>query len=309
LRWVITAIVVLIIVVGLSALSGYGAGVSQRLHQATEQSAQQAAIQFQLGVEDLEAGRCELARTRFEYIIQKLDPSYPGVTEKLAEALLCTSSTATATQAAEPTASATPDLRDVEDIFQHAEQLLAAGEWTQLLETLDTIRGKNPDYMTVEVDGMYYLGLRNRGFERISVQGELEAGIYDLNRAEQFGPLDVEADSYRQWAIWYLTGLSFWEVDWAQALYYFSQLAVAAPNIFDSSMISSSVRFATAEIGYGEEMVQYGLVLHELRQVCEADAAFKTAQVYITIDPTVWPTAFYAENDCFNAQTRTARAP
>ena len=67
------------------AWGGYRAGIAE--NQSIQSTAAVAAIQEQyvLGVSDLQAGRYDLARQRFEYVLE-LDPDFPGVTEKLAEA-------------------------------------------------------------------------------------------------------------------------------------------------------------------------------------------------------------------------------
>jgi tetratricopeptide (TPR) repeat protein len=39
--------------------------------------------QFELGVADMDAGRYEMARKRFEYVIE-INPNFPGIEEKLA---------------------------------------------------------------------------------------------------------------------------------------------------------------------------------------------------------------------------------
>src|SRR3972149_3444872 len=71
----------------LAALVGDSTGQSQRRSQLEGSLARAADEQFQLGLEDLQARRYELARQRFEYVIQT-DPSYPNAAQRLAEALV-----------------------------------------------------------------------------------------------------------------------------------------------------------------------------------------------------------------------------
>jgi hypothetical protein len=64
--------------------------------------------------------------------------------------------------------------------------------------------------------------------------------MYDMSLAEQFGPLDKEADTYRTWARLYITGASFWEIDWEQVINYFSQVYAAVPMLRDGSGVTAS---------------------------------------------------------------------
>jgi hypothetical protein len=110
----------------------------------------------------------------------------------------------------------------------------------------------------VRVDGLIYLALRYRGVEKILQQGNLQGGSYDLALAERFGPIDAEANSAREWARIYNFGLSFWEVHPEQAVYYFSQLAAAAPGLRDASGITAIERLKLALVQYGDYLARAG---------------------------------------------------
>jgi hypothetical protein len=82
LRWLaLLGVLVLLAIGAASAYGGYQSALSQRVAAGATQSAAQVQEQFALGMQDMEARRFDLARQRFEYVIQ-MDPSYPGVTEK-----------------------------------------------------------------------------------------------------------------------------------------------------------------------------------------------------------------------------------
>ena len=150
----------------------------------------------------------------------------------------------------------TPDLRGAEEIFNTAQQLLNAGDWTGAITNLDSLRKSNPDYRTAEVDGMYFMALRQRGVSKI-ISGcqevNLEGGIYDLTLAEHFvgdGNLDAYSQSLRTYARFYIIGASFWDQDWVQSQNFFGQVMDAYPNMSDSSCLSARRRWieATAHI-------------------------------------------------------------
>ena len=100
---------------------------------------------------------------------------------------------------------------------------------------MDSLRKKDPAYKAIALDGMYYVSLRNRGILKIGGDGNLEGGMYDLARAEVFGPLDREADAWRSWARLYVSGARFWDINWPQVIFW--RANTKAPN--PQSIVSS----------------------------------------------------------------------
>jgi tetratricopeptide (TPR) repeat protein len=264
----------LVLILAVSALLGYRNGINRRTNSEADQMAIAAATQFELALQDMQAGRYEVARQRFEYVIG-LDPSYPGITEKLAEVIMIANATATPTPSPVPTAipfTPTPDTRADEELFLQAEALVAAEEWTAAIETLKNLRKNNPNFRSIDVDGMLYLSLRQRGVKKIGL-GELEPGIYDLTLAEGFGVLDTEADSWRTWARYYITGASYWDVNWPQAIELFGQTAAQTPNLHDGSGWTAAKRYVDAIISYAQQLESEG-------KYCEVDDVYDLAFQY-----------------------------
>jgi tetratricopeptide (TPR) repeat protein len=211
--------------------------------------------QYELGLQEMAAGQYFRARQRFEYVIEQ-DPNFPGVTDNLATVLLQLNTTATPTVQPTPTLTPTPDLRGVEELYSQSQQSLTNSDWTTAIDTLLNLRKADPNFHTVEVDGMLYLALRNRGIDKIGKQADLEGGLYDLALAAQFGPLDSEAQGYKSWASLYLTGASFWDLNWEEAVRYFEQVAPALPGLRDGSGMTASERYRQALIGYGHQLAR-----------------------------------------------------
>ena len=296
IRWAITAILSVLVIAVLSGLGGYWDGVRQRRQVGELAFAVEAVKQFELAQEDIRSGRFENARQRLEYVIE-LNPQYPMAGEKLAEVLLALNATATPTLVPSPTPPPTPDLRDIQELYDQAQNFLVNADWDALLQTLDSLRQKNPEFNAVKVDGMYYVAYRSRGADKILVNGDLEGGIYDLNLAEKYGRIDAEADSYRQWASWYNTGLSFWQIDWEQALFYFNQVAIAAPSLWDGAFLASD-RVATAQVGYAGELIEDARFLLEVKGWCDAKELFDQAEQYIIFDEDQRADAAFALDKC-----------
>jgi len=283
LRWPVLLLFVALLVGGFG---GYFVGTGQR--QATQRAAvaDRAREQFDLGVEDLQARRFELARQRFEYVI-RLDPSYPGAPERLAEALVALrAGTATPMALATPT----PNLAPVEELFSQALAALERQDWTTAIDTLIGLRAKDGAFRAVEVDGMFYNAFRNRGVQRVSEQGLLEEGIYDMSRAELFAPLDRDAGNWRAWAELYLQADSYMGLNWALAAQYFAEVFAVAPYLRNDAY----VKYATASQEYGEQLIAAG-------DPCGAEAQFEQS-LAAWLNETLVPTATEAWVLCEESQ-------
>lgn len=247
-----------LILIGLiSAFGGYQSGISLRKKAESTQVASQLMEQFVLAQQEMNEKQYERARQRYEYIIRH-NPAFPGAADRLAETLLYLNTTATPTIVPTPTLTPTPDTRNVEQKFSQAQQYLANSDWTNCIDTLLMLRKEDASYRPVEIDGMLYLALRNRGRDKIAKLADLEGGIYDLTQASKFGPLDAEAQGSLTWASLYITGVSFWDLDWEQAVYYFGQVAPAMPGLRDGSGMTASERYRQALIGYGDSLATKG---------------------------------------------------
>lgn len=292
-RWIPLLAFVLLIVLGV--LAGVGSGVSQRRQAEATVVARQMDEQFRLGLEAMNNGQYEVAFQHFQFVAFH-DQAYPGLQEALAQLALWMSMSPTPSPTLTPTITPTPDLRGAEAIFNQAKQYLAARDWTSALNALDALRKTDPTYRTVEVDGMYYIALRNRGWAKIFPPScrdtNLEGGIYDLTLAERFGPLDGEANGARTFARYYLAGAAFWEVDWVKAQYYFAQTMLGYPGLMDSSCKTAQERWRYATIEYAKQLLEGG-------HYCDAHAQFEAAfTVYSNENLPYVATATAAYNIC-----------
>ncbi len=287
--WGLGGIVLLILIALTSVYGGYQAAIEQRTAFQATRNATEAQAQFSLALVDIATKNYEQARQRLEYII-KIAPDFPGVADKLAEVMVAMGTTATPTPMPTLAPTPTPDLRDRDQLYLRARELMAGADWDTAIDTLLTLRKKDPAYMAVEVDGLLFVCLRNRGVDKISRHSDLEGGTYDLALAQAFGPLDVEAKNWRDWAELYIRGASFWGVDWEKAVLYFSEIATIAPNLMDGSQITASERYYQALMKYGDWLAQQG-------RWCDAQAQYETAQG-IRNNDNLQPTAEYAAQQC-----------
>lgn len=278
-----------LLLVGLGAFGGYTSGLGVRVQAENEILSQQLTEQYTLAIVDIESGRFEVARQRLEYIISR-NPNFAGAQQRLTEVLVM-SSMPTPTTA--PTLTATPDFSGAENAFARAQQLIQAQDWPGALTALDTIRKLDPTYKTAQVDGMYYFALRNHGYELITKQGNLEGGIYYLSLAERFGPLDQTAVGLRDGARAYITGASYWELDWPQAVSYFEQVIAGWPSMWDGEM--------TASQRYYIAMTSYGNQLFIQQDYCESYEIYLQAAAISPLDGASANTSAEAQALCYPA--------
>lgn len=252
-----------------SAFLGAGSGRRGAIRTATTEARVYLDEQYQLALQDMQNGNLQLARQRFEYIYSH-DQSYAAAAERWVELSLILNATMTVTPAAAASATPTIDPRPNEELFNQAAGQIASRQWDQALQLLSSLRQNDATYRVVDVDGLIYLALRNRGLEKILNRGELESGIYDFSLAENFGPLDTQASVARGWARLYLQGNSFWIAYPDIAAGYYGQVAAVAPNLRDESGMTAFFR-------YWSSLVQMADNLAASEDWCAASAQYQQA--------------------------------
>ncbi len=295
----IIGILTLLLIGVFSAYAGYAAGIDQRKEAETALTTVKSSEQFDLAVKDINDGQYQRARQRLEYIAQ-LDPNFPGLTEQLAIVLARINATATPTPEPTPTIVPTVDARGAQDLYSQAQQLMANGDWSNAIDTILKLRKNDPGANPVQLDGMLFMALRNRALDKIAKQADLEGGLYDLSQAENFGPLDADAQGYITWVSLYITGASFWDLDWAKVVEYFSQVGPALPGLTDRSGWTARERYRLGLKGYGETLASSG-------DACAAAEQFQLS-LSVGADPEVEQLLTDALNTCQGAVTEEAPA-
>ncbi len=293
LLWLGFAVLSFVCLGSIGALGGYRSAQAEATRQQLTQSVLSLKEQFDLGMTDFQAGRLDLARQRFEYVLQH-DPSYPGAADQLAQVMAISFVTTTPTPLP-PTVTPTPthDFRPVEQLFSQAQSLFANSEWNATIDTLLALRQADIKYKVVQVDGMLYLALRSRGLQKITEQSNLEGGVYDLSLAERFAPLDKDAANYRNLARLYMIGSSFFGASPEQAVYYFSLVAAAAPYLRDASGWTARER-------YRESLIQLADLQAAREDWCTAQENYDLA-LSVRIDAATQDKAAHAQEKCVAA--------
>lgn len=311
--WIITGVILVFVIFAMATVSGAARGINDRVSLAETQAAPKIQSQLNSARLDIEEGRYDVALGRLDWILNEMssfmnEDDLAEVAELYSHTLLLMSSTKTPTPIptstptpTEPAHTPTPDLRDEEELFNTARQLLVDGAWDEVIQTLEVLRENDITYRAVQVDGMLYIALRNRGLQKILVDGSLEPGIYDLSLSERFAPLDSTAQGIRIWARLYLTGASYWDVDWSQVVYYFEQIYPHLPNLRDGTFMTARERFRIGSIEYATQLTELG-------DYCNAQVYFEKA-LSIGDDPAIQETADQVAEECFKLLNPPTEVP
>lgn len=260
-KWVWLGVLLFVLFIAAGVLLGYRNGVQRRLANEKALLMEQISLQLEWTYKDMDAGRYENAKARLDYIIEKY-PEFPGIADLMAQVIgKLNEPVPTPTQVVittvEPGVTATPDVRGAEEKFAQLTQHINNQEWDLAVQTVQSLKESNFDYRTIEVDGLYFIALRNRGIQRIWA-GELEQGMYDLSVAAELGALDSQAAGAESWATTYLTGASFWDVNWPGAVEIFGQLYAQMPYFSDSTGMTTAERYRIALYRLGDQFAAQG---------------------------------------------------
>jgi hypothetical protein len=302
--WIITSVGLVLIILVLASVTGAARGINDRVSLAETQAAPRIQSQLDGARLDIEEGRYEVALSRLNWILDEMadflsEEELAEVGEIYSQTLMMIAQISTPTPRPTPTEiepvnTPTPDLRGAEDLFDQASQFMEDRAWNDVILTLAALRQKDITFRTVQVDGLLYIALRNRGLEKILAEGSLEPGIYDLSLAERFAPLDSRAEGIRTWTRLYLTGASYWEIDWAQVVFYFEQVYPHVPNLRDSTFMTATDRYRLGAIEYANELAAFG-------EYCLAQEYYERALAIIS-NPEIQPTAQWVAEACASGE-------
>ena len=249
--WVLGAILFVVLALAFGVWSGYSRGVGRRVTAQKDNQLTIAAQQLTLAYEDLDKNQLDTAKQRIEYIL-KIYPDFPGAQEMLVDIQMRMGlpTHAAPTLALPPLETptgptSTPDLRGVDELFNATKALVSEQKWAEALVNILSLRERYYDYKTAQVDGFYYVSLRNDGINKI-YSGKLEQGIWELNEAAQIGALDNQAAGAITLANMYVTGASYWDNNWPEAIRIFDELRQTYPNLTDATGMSTTERYRVA---------------------------------------------------------------
>ncbi len=285
------ALLFILLTILISSFSGFYTGNYEKEKTIRATVKAQLIDEYFLALDEIENGFYERAINRLSYIYDQ-DETFTMAFDKLVEVKTIMNATSTSTQIPPtPTATPTRDTQDQSELFNRAVTQIDDGEWSLAIDNLAYLRLIDPDYRSADVDGLMYVSLLARGSYRILYLGQLETGLYDFTLAEQFGPLDQHSLSYREWARYYLLGNGFWIAAPDLAAYYYGQVVNMAPNLRDSTGMTSFTRYWLSLVQHADNMATQS-------DWCEAKNYYNTALLAMN-DDNIQPTFVYVDEQCF----------
>jgi tetratricopeptide (TPR) repeat protein len=208
--WVVIGALLLSILAG--SVAGYFVGKDRfaRNHEASVFAFD--LEQFQLAGSDIAAGNYSVALQRLDAIL-KNEPDFPGAADLREKALVGMDATPTPLPTETPVPSPTLDAPRAEQLLAQAKQQFVDKLYPEMIKTLLTMKVEIPDYQPERIDGLIWVALRFNGVHLIKETNRLTEGMYYLDLASNYAPLDKEAANLMSFAQNFLATY--------QAAYYF----------------------------------------------------------------------------------------
>jgi len=179
----------------------------------------------------------------------------------LARDLLTTARVAqTPTNLPQPTLTPRPTAEDKEALFKLLQNASASEDLDSVVAYSDQIKQIYPNFQLDAVNELRYDALVTRGLDRLRSSAEnVEAGIFDLDLAEQIKPLSNAAQGARNTAVAYQTAISYFGADWATAVDLLSELPGSyrdvSARLYEANLelgdaLAASSSYCQAEIRY-----------------------------------------------------------
>ena len=231
------------------------AGYYQGLRDREERTLETAKLHLTRGQQNLTAKKYELAVAEFEYVLQ-IAPDYPRAAELLAETRR--------RMVVVPTPTLKVVTLAVDDLFKQGQAAFQTKDWGKATELLVQVRALDPAFEKASVEDMLFTACYNNGMQLLT-SGQLEEGIFYLDKAAELRALDPNATLQRQLASMYITASGYWGVNWQKAIDRFTELYAVAPSYRDTGR-----RLIEAYLNYGEQYVKQ-------QDYCPAEQTYASA--------------------------------
>jgi tetratricopeptide (TPR) repeat protein len=280
LKWVWIFLGSLLLVVLVGSAAGYFNGKALH-HQSVQANIHDWAVeQFVLAESDFQSGDNSLALSRLDAILER-EPEYSGAAEMREQVLKAMNATPTPQPTSTPVPTPTLDAPRGEQMLARAQQLFVDNNYTEMIKTLLTLKVEIPGFQTERVDGLLWVGLRYNGVYLLKSTNRLAEGMYYLDLASIYAPLDQEAESQlaaaRHFVNVYQSAYYYRNKDIEVSLKYFF-FAVSIRPYYTDRLITD---YAALIVQNADEMVglnacrAWGFYEEALRLVPDYEAAIK----------------------------------
>jgi hypothetical protein len=284
--WIFLGVLVLAVAAGGAA----GTIAGQKLHEQ-KQTASIVAFdleQYQLAAADFQNGNFSVALQRLDAIL-KNEPDFPGAAELRDKSLAGMKATPTPLPTETPIPSPTLDAPLAEQLLAQAKQEFIDKKYEDMIETLLKLKVKLPSYQPERVDGLLWVGLRYQGVHLIKETNRLTEGMYYLDLAANYAPLDNDAQAQIAFALNFLSiyqsAYYYRNKDIEKSWHYFAQADSIRPYYSDTLIHD-----------YADILTQNGdAIVHQ--NACAAWAYYEMALVQSpTYEPAIKGREYAIEN-------------
>ena len=264
--------------IGLVIAAGLG-GVYAGLQDRTADQQAQADKFYQEGLANRAAGKLQLAKADFDYVLQ-IHPNYPGAAEQLKQIadLLTVKPT--------PTTSVVK-VNATEQLYQAGVEAYNQQNWSKAIEVFSQVRALDQAYQKDQVVQMMYQAALTYG-QQLLKDDRLEEAIAYLDQAAYLKSLPAATETEVQLARMYITARDYWNVNWEKAIESFGELYKIGPGYRDTF-----ARYVDAYIQYGDERTRAG-------DPCLAQTQYETA-LKLRPDAQLQVKADKSKQDCLTA--------
>lgn len=252
-RTVLFALLGVLFVCGLlsmvmaAGLAGAQAGQREAAARATATVAASLLDRLQKANVLMREGKYALAEANYTYILQYQPENY-GVRNLIATAVAAQTPTPPP-----PTPTPTHVVADKRLVFQ---ALVAAGDgqdWDAVIRLADQLIVLDSSFEAATVSDLRYRALVERGLSRLRA-GQIESGLYDLDRAAAIRPLSDRVEGERRLAAAYQSAIYYFGADWEKSITQLERLYNSAPGYRDvgAKLLEAYIRAGDAYAGAGD---------------------------------------------------------
>jgi tetratricopeptide (TPR) repeat protein len=209
-----------------AGLAGAQAGQREASMRATATVAASLLERFDKANALMREGKYALAEANYAYILQYQPENY-GVRSLIATAIVAQTPT--------PLPPTPTPTRVVTDKRQLLQTLVGAGDaqdWDAVIRLADQLVALDSAFEAATVNDLRYRALVERGLSRLR-SGQIEQGLYDLDRAAAIRPLSDRVEGERRLAAAYQSTMYYFGADWEKSIAQLEQLYRTSPGYRD----------------------------------------------------------------------------
>lgn len=230
-----------------AGLAGAQAGQREASMRATATVAASLLDRLEKANGLMREGKYALAEANYAYILQYQPENY-GVRSLIATAIVAQTPT--------PMPPTPTPTRVVTDKRQLLQTLISAGDaqdWDAVIRLADQLIALDSDFEAATVSDLHYRALVERGLSRLR-SGQIEQGLYDLDRAASIRPLSDRVEGERRLAEAYQSTMYYFGADWEKSITQLEQLYKASPGYRDvgAKLLEAYIRAGDAYAKAGE---------------------------------------------------------